>query len=169
MVTVLVRIVFLFFAIITTVFSFQNGNDFGGVALLIVVIFTVFDYFRSGTVWVSFRYIRKGDFISAERHIKQTKNYSWLRVAHQASYHTVWGYIYLHKNELKDAAKEFEKSLDIGLKHVQDRLIAQLNLASIYYRLKKPDAAKKALEEAKLYKVPGFDKEIKELNKKILF
>ena len=168
MVTVLVRIVFVLFTIIAMLISLKNGNDFGAVALSILIVFTVFDYFRSGTVWVSFRYIRKGNFNSAETHIKHTKKYKWLRVAHRASYHTVLGYIALHKNELKIAAEEFEKSLTIGLKHAKDRLIAQLNLAAIYHRLKKPDAAKKALEEAKKFKVPGFDKEIKDLSKKIL-
>ena len=168
MVTVLVRVVFLFFTLIAMIISFQKGNDFGAIALLLLTIFTIFDYFRSGTVWASFRYIRKGDFKSAEKHIKQTKKHKWLRVAHRASYHTVLGYIALHNNKLEDAATEFENSLSIGLKHVQDRLMAHLNLASIYHRLKKLNDAKNALTEAKKFKVPGFDKEIKELSKKIL-
>jgi predicted negative regulator of RcsB-dependent stress response len=168
MVTILIRILFLFFASIATIINFRNGNDFGAVIFLLLILFTVYDYFRSGTIWISFRYIRKGNFVAAEKHIKHTKKFKWLKPAHHASYHTVLGYISLHKNELKTAAEEFEKSLEIGLKHTQDRLMAQINLASIYHRLKKPDAAKKALEEAKNYKVPGFDKEIKELSKKIL-
>jgi len=168
MVTILIRIGFLFFAVLATIFSFQAGNDFGAVGLLILIGFTIFDYFRSGTVWISFRYLRKGNLLAAEKHIKHTKKYKWLRVAHRASYHTVWGYIYLNKNELQSAAKEFELSLDIGLKHLKDRLIAQLNLANIYHTLKKTGAAKKALIEAKKYKVSGFEKEMKSLTKKIM-
>ena len=167
MVTVLVRIVFVLLASIACIVSFKNGNDFGAVALLLLVVFAVFDYFRSGTVWVSYRYIGKGDFKSAEKHISHIKKPEWLRVAHRASYHTVLGYISLHKNELKIASQEFGKSLDIGLKHANDRLMAQINLASIYHRLNKPTSAKKALAEAEKYKVSGFEKELKNLRKKI--
>ncbi len=167
MVTTLVRIVFILLASIACFLSFQRGNDLGGVALLLLIIFVIVDYFRSGTVWVSFRYIRKGDFKSAEKHISEIKKPEWLRTAHRASYHTVLGYIALHKNELKIASQEFEESLDTGLKHTQDRLIAQINLATIYHRLKRPDSARKALAETKKYKVKGFEKELKELNKKI--
>lgn len=167
MVSILLRLIFVFFASLVTIINFKNGNDFSAVLFILLILFTVYDYFRSGTIWVSFRYIRKGNFAAAEKHIKHTKKINWLKPAHRASYHTVLGYIALHKNELKVAADEFEQSSTIGLKHVQDRLMAQLNLASIYHRLKKPDAAKKALEEAKKYKVTGFEKELKELSKKI--
>ena len=167
MISVLLRVIFIFFACLVVIINFKNSNDFSAVIFILLILFTVYDYFRSGTIWVAFRYVRKGNFASAEKHIKHTKKITWLKTAHRASYHTVLGYLALHKNELRVAADEFEQSLAIGLKHVQDRLMAQLNLASIYHRLKKPNAAKKALEEAKKFKVPGFEKELKELSKKI--
>lgn len=158
----------MFCTTLAIMISFQRGYDFAGVTLCLLLLFTIYDYFRSGTIWISFRYVRKGDFKSAEKHIKQTKHYKWLKPAHKASYHTVLGYIDLHKNNLKQAAQEFETSLDIGLKHNNDALMTQINLASIYHRLKKPDSAKKALSEAKKYKGGGFEQEIKQLTKKIL-
>ena len=144
--------------------SFVTGNDFGGVALLLVSIFIILDYYRSGSVWIAFRNLRKGNFERAEKHLSQTKYNKWLRNTHKSSYHTIEGYLYLQKNDLSNALKCFVKGAEFGFRSSQDRVMNFINQVNILIKLEKINPAKKKFIELKELNSKGFEKEIKRLN-----
>ena len=85
MLTVPVRLAAIFFSIFAGGISFTNGKDIAGVFFLIVTVVLILDYFRSGTVWVAFRYVRKGEIEKAAQQLSHIRYYSKLRRAHKAS------------------------------------------------------------------------------------
>lgn len=167
MLTVPVRLAAIAFSIFASGLSFSNGKDMAGIAFLILLTVLLLDYFRSGTVWVAFRYVRKGEIEKAEQQLSHIKYYNKLRPAHKASYHIVKGYIALNKNELNAATDEFLEAIAIGPKHAQDKVMCYLNLTNIYIKQKKLGFARETLNEAKTLKVKGFEEEFKRFNRKL--
>ncbi len=155
----------LFIALIgAAVMTFMEGNDFGAVALVLGALYVFVDYYRSGSVWVAFRHLRRGNFELAEKHLKQTKYNKWLRNTHKSSYHTIEGYLFLQKGQLEKAYKAFEQAEEFGFRSPKDRALNLINQVNVLVKIGKKQIAKKKFAALKEMNTNGFEEEIRKLN-----
>lgn len=105
-------------------------------------------YFLFGNVWVAFTLLRKGKVQAAEKVIRQIKWPQWLIKKNRAYYHFTKGMIHLQKKELKAGEEDLLKACELGLQRKNDKAMASLNLAHIYYVRKEFNSARQFLQQA---------------------
>ncbi len=118
----------------------------GGSLLLITHLFF-------GDVWLAFRQLQHGQVKSAKSLLARTALPKLLVKRNRAYYNFGKGLIALHEKEMELAKTYIMEALKLGLFRANDRALAQLNLAHLYYVQQDYDQARQYLEAAKSEKV----------------
>lgn len=134
-------------------FSIYNGKLVATAVALIVILFTLYGYFRQGTVYMAFKLLQQGKNDLAETTLLQTKKVNWLSKTQRAYYHFVKAFIDMAKGRVEESKDGFQEALNIGLKLKNDTGLAYANLASLNHRTKNKVKAREYIEKAKKVKV----------------
>lgn len=156
-----VRIILIIIAALVAIFFGTVGLWLQMGAAIAFIVLMALGYFLNGAVYLAFRKLGKNDFDRAEELLKMTKYPQYLGRTQKAYYYFITGCIEANKENLQPAANAFETALRSGLRTENDKAIAMLNLASIFYSLGQTERAIKYLEATKLLKYsPGLQPEV---------
>ncbi|MEN0005195.1 MAG: hypothetical protein AAF798_13670 [Bacteroidota bacterium] len=97
-----------------------------------------------GSVWLALQQIQQGKLQKAEQLLKFVVQPKWLIKRNRSYYYFVKGLIDMQAKKLDQAKLALEEAVSIGLGRKNDRALALLNLAHIYF-------LQKDLKSAKLY------------------
>jgi len=92
--------------------------------LLLVLTHVLF-----GTVVQAFQALRKGNPEHARTLLSQIHRPEWLLKRHRAYYYFVSGMLALNDKQIHYGKQDLKKALQLGLRSVQDKALATLNLA----------------------------------------
>jgi tetratricopeptide (TPR) repeat protein len=143
------RIVIATIGIIASIYFLVNGNWVTSAILLTLSVFQIVGIFLNGTVFLALRKLAQNDFVSAESVLRKTKYPKYLAKTPKAYYFLIAGLIEAQKRNFQIAAAQLEQAMEIGLRTKNDRAVASLNLAGIYFNLGNKDKAVKYLDFAK--------------------
>lgn len=106
-------------------------------------------HFLFGNVWAAFVQLRRGKILEAEALIRRVKHPQWLAKRPRAYYYFTKGMIALQYKELQSSEVDLRKALEGGLRSSNDKALAALNLAHIYFLEKRPEDCRSFLQKAK--------------------
>lgn len=109
-------------------------------------------HFLFGSVWQAFHTLKKGKPDQAEKILKFTQFPELLVQRNRAYYHFTYGMIALQRKALPAAEEHLKKALDLKLDTANDRALAALNLAHLYFVQQNPDDCQQFLQRAKAEK-----------------
>lgn len=111
----------------------------------------LFTFFLFGNVWLAFRLLKQGKPVQAEQLLNLIPKPEWLIRRNRAYYFFTKGMIYLQKKELGASEYHIKQALELGLQSKNDKALASLNLAHIYFVQKDHANAKVFLEQAQSF------------------
>jgi hypothetical protein len=97
--------------------------------LYVTALILVLTHFLFGTVVQAFQALRKGKPQQARMLLTQIRRPEWLLKGHRAYYYFVSGMLALNDKQVHYGKQDLQKSLQLGLRSVQDKALATLNLA----------------------------------------
>ena len=148
--------------------AFYQDRPYALVVVVMVLLINIYGYIRQGTVYLSFKQLRKGEHKQAEETLKLTKKVNWLSKTQKGYYYFVSGYLNMAKGKVEEAKDEFTKATHIGLRLKNDQALAYANLATLYHRSKNKIQAREFLRKAEGLKVKNSTKkELERLNSMI--
>ncbi|GJM36231.1 MAG: hypothetical protein DHS20C18_52320 [Saprospiraceae bacterium] len=106
-------------------------------------------HFLFGSVWTAFRVLKKGRPLEAEQILGFTQFPELLMRRNRAYYHFTYGMIELQRKALSRAENHLKKAIDLKLDSANDRALAALNLAHLYFVQKNPNDCHHYLQQAK--------------------
>ena len=130
---------------------YQLGLGFGALACYAAALLLTATHVAFGTVWQSYRALRRGDPAGAERLLAATRFPAMLLRSPRAYYHLTRGMLDLQQKQLDDARRHLETALELGLRDDTDRALVALNLGHLAYVQRRPDAARRWLARAQSY------------------
>ena len=133
MFTPTLRIIFIFLSLLIAAFLYSKEEYVIMVPIFISVSLFILDYFKSGTVYIAFKELKKGNLKKAEKLILKTKNPEGLSKGQKGYYYFITGFIAMNKENSELAYSELSKALKIGLRTENDTSIVLLNLAKMEF------------------------------------
>lgn len=168
MYTPLIRLILILLATIPLVLGIVYSDRMNIGMGLVAILALIWGYFKSGTVYLSFKYLSNGDYGKAEDRLKQTKNPEWLSKTQKSYYHFCWGFILANKQELSKSVEQFLLALQLGLRTENDKTIVLHQLAEIEFAQKNYSRSQDYLNQAKqLEYKPLVKSEIDKLQKQL--
>lgn len=143
-----IRLILAILTITATVFLFMYG--FGGWATLAIIVslLLILFHFKNEMNLLTFYFVRKGKFASAERILAKVKHPENMVKSQEAYHYYLLGLTQAQSTPGK-AEKSFKKALSTGLRMKSDQAMAKLNLAGFYLSKRNKRLAKIHLQEAK--------------------
>lgn len=127
-----------------------------------------YGYFRYSSVWLLFRYLRKGRQAKAEKLLNEIKHPELLTKQQMAYYFLSKAIIETGKDNFAEAETYYKQALQTGLRTSNDKSIAILNLANPYYLTGRPSEAIVQLNQSSQFPhKPEVDMEIQKLQQAI--
>lgn len=130
---------------------YQLGLGFGAIACYAAALLLTLTHFAFGTVWQSYRALRRGKPAEAERLLAATRFPNLLLRSPRAYYHLTAGMLDLQQKALADARAHLETAHELGLRDDTDRALVALNLGHIAYVQQHPADARRWLERARAH------------------
>lgn len=154
------------------VFLITDSFVGNGISLIIVGSVVLFTYFKNEKLLLTFWFLRKQDFVKAEKFINYIKHPDTSLIKSQrAYYYYLLGLINSQKQVSKSmtlAQNNFKKALDIGLNMDHDKAMAYLQLSALAMAKRRKQEAQRMLTNAKkLDKTKMLSDQIKMLQSQI--
>lgn len=130
------------------VYQFTEGYIGNGIMFILLSLIFVFLYFKNEFILLAFLRLRKQDFEGAKKWLNYIKNPSSALVKKQEGYYNYLHGIMVSQTNMNEAEKYFKKALGLGLSMDHDMAMAKLNLAGIAFSKRRPQEAKRLLNEA---------------------
>ncbi len=140
----------LLFMLIGIVLHYQFGIANAWYCYVASVVLYI-TYYLFGTVGPAFSALRKGKIEQAEKLIGMNRKPEFLLKQHRAYYHFTKGMIAMQKKELTTGEMHLKSALELGLRNDNDKALVSLNLAHIYYVLKRENDSMTFLQKAKAF------------------
>lgn len=115
-------------------------------AIVLVVTFFLF-----GNIWLAFRLLKRGKVEQAEQILNIIPKPNWLIRRNRAYYFFTKGMILLQNKKLAASEYHLKQALELGLQSKNDKALASLNLAHIYFVQKEPENARAYMEKAESF------------------
>ncbi len=106
-------------------------------------------HFMFGSVWTAFHALKKGKPEQAEKILGFTQFPELLVRRNRAYYHFTYGMIALQRKAFDMAEEHLKKANALQLDTANDRALAALNLAHLYYVKQNPEECHRFLQQAK--------------------
>lgn len=119
--------------------------------LYLAAIILVITYFLFGNIWLAFRLLKQGKPDKAEQLLGLIPKPNWLIRRNRAYYYFTKGMILLQGKNLASSEHHLKQALELGLQSKNDKALASLNLAHIYFVQKDQSKAQEFLEQAQSY------------------
>lgn len=149
MFTPLVRILLAIGCITMAVYFYIKGDFLEmGWVLLCAGLF-IYGYFKSGTVYLAFQYLKKEKYDKAAKLISKIKNPEILSKSQKNYYHFTQGMLASNNKEWEKSSSELTKALNIGLRTKNDTSIVLLNLANVEFERKNYEKALAYISEVR--------------------
>jgi tetratricopeptide (TPR) repeat protein len=162
------RVILIAACVVISIVELARNHVSTSLLFFIVAGLFAYGYFRYGPVWLLSKYVKKGQTAKAEKLLGSVRNPLLLSAQQRAYYYFYKGVVEDSKNSFDVAESCYRQALDAGLRTKNDEAIANLNLASIYYRQGKLDEARERLKQAsELPHKPAVDAEIEELRSEL--
>ncbi|WP_196889813.1 hypothetical protein [Aureivirga sp. CE67] len=113
----------------------------------------IYGYFKYGTVYAAFQYVKNDNFKKAEELISKIKNPDKLTKGHKSYYYFTTGIIALNKNDFHKSHSDLTQALNLGLRIKNDKSIVLLNLAIVEFYRKDYEKATEYIKEIRLLKL----------------
>ena len=130
------------------IYQFTEGNIGNGIMYILISSFFVFLYFKNEFILLAFFRLRKQDFEGAKKWLDKIKNPTSALVKKQQGYFNFLHGIMVSQTNMNQAEKYFKKAIDLGLTMDHDLAMAKLNLAGIAFSKRRPQEAKRLINEA---------------------
>lgn len=130
------------------IYEFTEGYIGNGIMFILLSLIFVFLYFKNEFILLAFLRLRKQDFEGAKRWLDKIKYPSKALVKKQQGYYNYLHGIMVSQTNMNAAEKYFKKALSFGLTMDHDLAMAKLNLAGIAFSKRRPQEAKRLLNEA---------------------
>jgi tetratricopeptide (TPR) repeat protein len=163
-----IRLLLILGCLLAGIIGLFRSRPSRSILLFAAAALLAYGYFRYGSVWLISRHVRKGEMDKAERMLGTIKNPQLLAPQQKGYYYLYKGAVEQQKGNLEGAKSSYLDALAEGAMTANNKSIANLNLASIYYRQGMLEQAKERLREAK--EVPHkreVEYEIEELGSKL--
>jgi tetratricopeptide (TPR) repeat protein len=106
-----------------------NGQFMLGLLLLLSGGMLAYGYFKTGTVYIAYRKMVKGNYTKAEQLLGLIKNPKRLARGQRAYYHFVSAALAMAHQNYTSSREHFTQAIQTGLRTDNDNAIAYLNLA----------------------------------------
>jgi tetratricopeptide (TPR) repeat protein len=116
--------------------------------LYLAAVILLLTHVLFGNVWAAFRLLQHGQLADASRLLDKVFTPKLLLTRNRAYYYFARGILALQQQEMEQGEAHLQRALDLGLFRANDRALARLNLAHVYYVLKQYPAARRALTAA---------------------
>ena len=143
-----IKLVITALIIAYAIYQFTEGYIGNGIMWILLSTIFVFLYFKNEFILLAFLRLRKQDFAGAKRWLDKIKNPSSALVKKQEGYYNYLHGIMVSQTNMNEAEKYFKKALTLGLSMDHDMAMAKLNLSGIAFSKRRPQEAKKLLNEA---------------------
>jgi len=138
----LYRYLIIIVSLMATVFFFLKEDYLNMSMMLGAAILIFFGHYRYGTVYEAFQYLKKENYVKAEKLINQIYKPEWLAKGQKSYFHFTKGVIATQKDNLDLGFSELSKALELGLRTENDTSIVLLNLANIELERKNMSSAR---------------------------
>ena len=138
----LYRYLIIVICLLATVFFFLKEDYLNMSMMLGAAILIFFGHYRYGTVYEAFQYLKKENYVKAEKLINQIQKPEWLAKGQKSYFHFTKGVIATQKDNFDLGFSELSKALELGLRTENDTSIVLLNLANIELERKNMKSAK---------------------------
>ncbi len=149
MFTPLVRMILVMIGCCLALHNFLEKEYSQLVFILVAIILIVLGYFKNGTIYLTCRQLKKGNYSKATQLLKTIKNPNLLSTSQKGYYHYAKGLLNLEAKKLKESKINHLEALKIGLRTNNDKGIVYLNLAIIEAEMKELEAAKNYLAKVR--------------------
>ena len=143
-----IKLVIAALIIAYAVYQFIEGYIGNGIMFLLLSLIFIFLYFKNELILLAFLKLRKQDFEGAKKWLDKIKNPETALVKKQQGYYNFLHGIMVSQTNMNEAEKYFKKAISLGLSMDHDLAMAKLNLAGIAFSKRRPQEAKRLLNEA---------------------
>jgi tetratricopeptide (TPR) repeat protein len=149
----LIAVILLFWTIYQGVYEISA-------AVVLMIGFLIWGYFREGTVVMAAREFHAKNYEAAETLLEEIENPDRLGRHRRGFYEFIYGNLELHKHNYDEAEKHFQIASRFPLRNQNDKAIVLVHLANINLRKKDKEKAKAYVEKAKTFKISARVKNI---------
>ncbi|WP_448698083.1 tetratricopeptide repeat protein [Mucilaginibacter sp. AW1-3] len=121
------------FALLAAFFVYQHSYELV-YAVLLLIGFIVWDYFKSGAVIQAAKFYHAKDYDKAEALLHQVYKPDWLSRNRRGFYEFMLGGICLKRNDYDEAEKHYETAAQFPLRNNNDHVAALAHVANINIR-----------------------------------
>jgi tetratricopeptide (TPR) repeat protein len=150
---ILIAVILLFWTIYQGVYEISA-------AVVLMIGFLIWGYFREGTVVMAAREFHAKNYEEAEILLKEIEDPDRLGRHRRGFYEFIYGNLELHKHNYEEAEKHFQIASRFPLRNQNDKAIVLVHLANINLRKKDKEKAKAYVEKAKTFKISARVKNI---------
>jgi tetratricopeptide (TPR) repeat protein len=150
---ILIAVILLFWTIYQGVYEISA-------AVVLMIGFLIWGYFREGTVVMAAREFHAKNYEEAETLLKEIEDPDRLGRHRRGFYEFIYGNLELHKHNYEEAEKHFQIASRFPLRNQNDKAIVLVHLANINLRKKDKEKAKAYVEKAKTFKISARVKNI---------
>jgi tetratricopeptide (TPR) repeat protein len=154
------RIWVILIAVILLFWTIYQGVYEIGAAVVLMIGFLIWGYFREGTVVMAAREFHAKNYEEAEILLKEIEDPDRLGRHRRGFYEFIYGNLELHKHNYEEAEKHFQIASRFPLRNQNDKAIVLVHLANINLRKKDKEKAKAYVEKAKTFKISARVKNI---------
>jgi len=141
MFTPTIRILLIVLNSILAIVFYSKGYVWLSVLAISSALLFLYGYYKSGTVYIAFQYLKRLKIKNPEKLEKSQKGY----------YHFVKGVIAFEKKEWDNSFSELIQALQIGLRTKNDTSIVLLDLANVEFERKNYAEAAKFIAKCKAF------------------
>ncbi|WP_291399820.1 tetratricopeptide repeat protein [Daejeonella sp.] len=150
---ILIAVILLFWTIYQGVYEISA-------AVVLMIGFLIWGYFREGTVVMAAREFHAKNYEEAEILLREIEDPDRLGRHRRGFYEFIYGNLELHKHNYEEAEKHFQIASRFPLRNQNDKAIVLVHLANINLRKKDKEKAKAYVEKAKTFKISARVKNI---------
>ena len=143
-----IKLVIAALIIAYAVYQFIEGYIGNGIMYILLSLIFIFLYFKNEMILLAFFKLRKQDFEGAKRWLDKIRNPEAALVKKQQGYYNFLHGVMVSQTNMNEAEKYFKKAIGLGLSMDHDMAMAKMNLAGIAFSKRRPQEAKRLLNEA---------------------
>ena len=143
-----IKLVIAALIIAYAVYQFTEGYIGNGIMYILLSLIFIFLYFKNEMILLAFFKLRKQDFEGAKRWLDKIRNPEAALVKKQQGYYNFLHGVMVSQTNMNEAEKYFKKAIGLGLSMDHDMAMAKMNLAGIAFSKRRPQEAKRLLNEA---------------------
>jgi hypothetical protein len=148
-----VRLIICSICMILALLAFYQGKTYASILAVLFMIATIAGYFKHGTVYLAFRYLKSGELEKAKEALSLTTRLKSLFAFQRAYYYFVDGFLKMADKKRSEAFSAFDLALKTGLRLKNDQAVALCNMAFIQFEQGQRSAAKELVIQAEKLKV----------------